>query len=140
MSKPTASLSSLSIQSPRKILYANSTFKLKQQEFPSRIPNDTKIVVSSPVKPPNLQDAVFDVNESCWKITVFPRKFPDSREDVKYLDEWLTTQLKSCNSSMKLPDIYDHGDDAIDAAAITALNQIVVLDLGFSEIVRQVLA
>ena len=128
------------MNSPRKILYANSTAKLKQQEFPSKIPTETKIVISSPVKPPNLQDAVFDTAESCWKITVFPRKFPDSREDVKYLDEWLTTQLRNCLSMTTMPAIYDHGDDSVDTAAVTALNQIVILDLGFSEIVRQVLS
>jgi hypothetical protein len=127
--------------SPRKVLIANPNKKMQKDTFPSRIPMDTKIVIKEFVKPDSSFESEYDDVEHCWKTTVFPRKTPDSRDDVKYLDKWLGMQLAKCASSPKLtlPAKYQGKQVQLERSVLVALNQMIALDLGFSEIIRQVL-
>lgn len=140
MHKPKGSISSLASGSPRKVIYSNpaaETLKLGTQ-YPSRIPPDTAIVIKSPVQPDvHMYETEYDDKNSCYNVTVFPRKVPDSREDVKYLDKWLTTQLTKATNNSNIPKDYENGV-YVDPTVVVALNQIKVLDCGFSEMIRQV--
>lgn len=130
----------VSVPSPRKVIFANSSKKLQKNGIPSKIPMDTKIVVDQLVKPDNSYESEYSVVDNCWKTTVFPRKLPDSRDDVKYLETWLGIQLAKCSSSSKptLPSRYGDKQVSLERSVLVALNQMIALDLGFSEIIRQV--
>ena len=142
---PTSSVSSAlsSMQSPRKVLYVNPSEKQKPKQslMPSRIPPEASIILNIPTRPDNSYESEFCEVDNCWKTIVFPRKFPDSRDDVKYLDKWLAAQLSKCAkaATLTLPGNYCGGSgEDMERSVVVALNQLTALDLGFSEMIRQV--
>ena len=140
MHKPKGSISSLTSGSPRKVIYSNPASETLKPgtQYPSKIPLDTAIIVKSPIKPDNhLYETDYNDKDSCYNVTVFPRKIPDSREDVKYLDQWLSIQLSKATDNDKVPKDYENGV-YVEHTVVVALNQIKVLDCGFSEMIRQV--
>mgnify|MGYP003385202297 CR=1 FL=1 len=140
--RPIESPSSMatSVPSPRKIVIANPNKKLQKDVIPSKIPWDTRLVIDQFVKPDKSYESEYCDVDHCWKTTVFPRKTPESRDDVKYLDNWLGIQLSKCSSSAdpSLPAKYEDKNVKLERSVLVSLNQLIALDMGFSEIVRQV--
>jgi hypothetical protein len=103
---------------------------------------------ASPFQRPDFKSE-FDGQTKTWKSITLPRHNPDRRDDVLQLDKWITDRYLSAFTTIHIQYILSRlaaatlsgreqsqNDTAITPASI-AQTQLKILDLGFSEIVRQ---
>jgi len=103
--------------------------------IPPKIPPNLKIIHKVPIRPldENLE-AWFDEEAKEWSVVKFPKRFPDSKEDVQLLDEWMTTRLSKVASVKKSLQ----NQEQPEITAHIAQQQLKIMDLGFSELIRQI--
>mmetsp|Transcript_2683 Transcript_2683/g.4032 ORF Transcript_2683/g.4032 Transcript_2683/m.4032 type:complete len:1083 (-) Transcript_2683:88-3336(-) len=129
-----------SSQSPRRLFFQSSSIsateklrKLQSAHIPTRIDKNNSISECSP-RPLRNTASVFDEDTHTWKSMVLPRHHPDRREDVKYLDAWITDRLASVATSCP-----SHEESSwVSENAKIAEEQLKIMDVGFSELIRQV--
>lgn len=122
--------------SPRKsIVYADPTHKKFLVTIPSKIPDDMRVISTSPIKPDRTYESEFDATKKQWNIVMFPRKYPDSREDVIFLENWLTARLADAANFQhsSVSKEVNEGEESI----VKSIKQIDILNFGFSEVIRQ---
>jgi len=97
--------------------------------------DEGKVQTGKPYRVP-ASNSTFDHEANAWTATNLPRTIPDKREDVAYLEEWLTERLSNLASSH--PTLRDPSKKFSSAAAEVSQQQLAVLNKGFFEVVRQV--
>jgi hypothetical protein len=88
--------------------------------------------------------AAFDSGR--WNSTIFPKQNPNQRDDVLVLDNWITDRFFLCNlfiidlsgRLVGLSQMRERDDSWSESSAQLAKEQLKILDLGFSELCRQV--
>ena len=98
-----------------------------------RIPTNMRIIENTPIMPVDKNlEKWFNKETNDWSVVVFPKRYPISREDVKILDNWVTARLSSIAS---IKDSISRRERP-EVTYQIAQQQLYVIDLGFSEIIR----
>ena len=98
----------------------------------SRIPDEMRVVKPSLTRTAD-EDGFLNPETNIWNTVILPKKYPDSRDDVFILDNWIDNYLQN----PRLLRAAVKGSD-VESASQIARQQLLVLDLGQSEVVRQV--
>lgn len=100
--------------------------------IPSKIPDNMRIVKQVMTRDKG-EAGFLNPDTNMWNTVVFPRQFPDSREDVSILESWMKDHLDD-PSEFKARV----ASDQCESASLLARHQLHILDLAHSELVRQV--
>ena len=100
-----------------------------------RIPDDMRVIERTPVMPLDRSlEKWFNDETKDWSVVIFPKKVPDSRDDIRILDEWMTSRL--CKVARGHLRSSQDSDESPETNANIAQQQLKIMDLGFSELIR----
>lgn len=100
--------------------------------IPSQIPDEMRIVKQVMHREKG-ENGFLNPETNMWNTIVFPRRFPDAREDVHILEGWMRQHIddpSAFRASVSSP--------RCESASLLAGHQLHILELSHSELVRQV--